>query len=86
MDLRQRWPLGELRAGPPQVPADERADQLGAVPETCRRPEVVPVVVVDAHDAVGGVGVLRSADHADSVSRAYAESLSHRLPVHMRVG
>jgi hypothetical protein len=45
---------------------------------------VAPQVVIDAYDPIGGVGVLRSADHGDSVARAYAESPGIPLPVHMR--
>jgi hypothetical protein len=85
-DLRDGGTFRELRTGASQVPADERADQLGAVPDTGDLAEVVPVVVIDAYDPVGGVGVLRSADHAASVSRAYAESLAKPLAMHMRRG
>lgn len=40
-DLRSRRALRKLRAGTPQIPANERADQLGAMPESCDLAEVV---------------------------------------------
>lgn len=83
VDDRNRRPGRQRRLRPAQVPGDELAQQMGAVPFADHGTEVFPVQVGDADDAVRGVAFLRSADHALSVRAAYAPCPSRGLSVHM---
>lgn len=75
-----------LRLRPPQIPGDELAQELRAVALADQRTQLLPVRVGNADDAVRGVGVLRSTDHADSVRTAYALCPLTDLPLHMHDG
>lgn len=75
--LRQRG----LR--PTQIPGDELANEARAVALADKPAELLPVRVGNANDAVRGVGVLRSANHALRVSAAYAACPAIRLTMHM---
>jgi GIY-YIG catalytic domain len=81
--------VGTLRQDslrPAQVPGDELAQQLRAMPLANHDAEVFPVRIGNADDAVRGVGALRSADHALRVRAAYATCPASRLTMHMHNG
>lgn len=71
---------------PAQVPGDELANEARTVALADEPAELLPVRVGNANDAVRGVGVLRSANHALRVSAAYATCLATRLTMHMHDG
>ena len=75
----RRRALGQLGAGLAYVPADELAQQLGAVPGADQRAELRPQIVIDPHGALGG----SVSGHRSESSRCISTKASHGLTVHI---